>query len=104
MDMQISLHCSHELLPYAGQNSREAASPIIAATTMQRRQFLTLATGLGVAFAGNARADTYPGRPVHVIVGFPPGAASDINARLIGDWLSQKLGQQFVTDNRPGAG
>jgi tripartite-type tricarboxylate transporter receptor subunit TctC len=41
---------------------------------------------------------------VHVIVGFPPGAASDINARLIADWLSQKLGQQFVIDNRPGAG
>ena len=51
-----------------------------------------------------ARAETYPARPVHVIVGFPPGAASDINARLIGDWLSGRLGQQFIIDNRPGAG
>ena len=71
---------------------------------MQRRQFLTLAAGFGAAFVKAARAETYPARPVHVIVGFPPGAASDINARLIGDWLSQKLGQQFVIDNRPGAG
>ena len=72
---------------------------------MRRREFLAFATGAGgAAFFGSARAETYPARPVHVIVGFPPGAASDINARLIGDWLSQKLGQQFVIDNRPGAG
>ncbi len=71
---------------------------------MRRREFLALVTGAGAAFTRIARADTYPARPVHVIVGFPPGAASDINARLIGDWLSQKLGQQFVVDNRPGAG
>jgi tripartite-type tricarboxylate transporter receptor subunit TctC len=51
-----------------------------------------------------ARAEIYPARPVHIIVGFPPGAASDINARLIAQWLSQRLGQQFVIDNRPGAG
>jgi len=71
-----------------------------------RRKFLHLAAG-GVALAlapRNARAETYPARPVHIIVGFPPGAASDINARLIGDWLSQRLNQQFIVDNRPGAG
>jgi tripartite-type tricarboxylate transporter receptor subunit TctC len=50
------------------------------------------------------QAQTFPDRPVHIIVGFPPGAASDINARLIGEWLSQRLGQQFIIDNRPGAG
>ncbi len=71
-----------------------------------RRTFLSVAAG-GVALAGTSRivrAETYPARPVHIIVGFPPGAASDINARLIGDWLSQRLGQQFIVDNRPGAG
>jgi tripartite-type tricarboxylate transporter receptor subunit TctC len=50
-----------------------------------------------------ATAATYPARTVHVIVGFPPGAASDINARLIAQWLSERLGQQFIIDNRPGA-
>jgi tripartite-type tricarboxylate transporter receptor subunit TctC len=71
-----------------------------------RREFLRFAAG-GIAIAGNSRiatADTYPARPVHIIVGFPPGAASDINARLIGDWLSQRLNAQFIVDNRPGAG
>ena len=51
-----------------------------------------------------ARADTYPSRPVHMIIGFPGGSAPDIIGRLIGQWLSEKLGQQFVIENRPGAG
>src|ERR1700675_2728423 len=71
-----------------------------------RRKFLRFAPS-GIALASSSRiaaAETYPARPVHIIVGFPPGAASDINARLIGDWLSQRLGQQFIADNRPGAG
>src|SRR5580692_9941312 len=73
---------------------------------MQRRQLLRLIISTTVlpAFGGIARADTYPARPVHIIVGFPPGSAADIDSRLIGDWLSQRLGQQFVVDNRPGAG
>ncbi len=73
---------------------------------MQRREFLKrLASAAALPSLSNrARAETYPARPVHIIVGFPPGAASDINARLIGEWLSQKLGQQFIIDNRPGAG
>jgi tripartite-type tricarboxylate transporter receptor subunit TctC len=73
---------------------------------LARRNFLHVAAG-GVALSAApriARAEAYPARPVHIIVGFPPGAASDINARLIGDWLSQRLAQQFVVDNRPGAG
>jgi tripartite-type tricarboxylate transporter receptor subunit TctC len=71
-----------------------------------RRELLSLAAGAAAlpALSRIARAETYPARPVHIIVGFPPGAASDINARLIGDWLSRRLGQQFVIDNRPGAG
>jgi tripartite-type tricarboxylate transporter receptor subunit TctC len=71
-----------------------------------RRQFLHLAAG-AVAFPAVsriARAQTYPTRPVRLIVGFPPGGASDITARLIGQWLSERLGQQFVIENRPGAG
>ena len=72
---------------------------------LPRRQFLHLTAGaVALAAPRIARAETYPARPVHIVVGFPPGAASDINARLIGDWLSQRLGQQFVIDNRPGAG
>jgi tripartite-type tricarboxylate transporter receptor subunit TctC len=73
---------------------------------LPRRKILQLAAG-SAAFSAMpriVRAETYPARPVHIIVGFPPGAASDINARLIGDWLSHRLGQQFIVDNRPGAG
>ena len=51
-----------------------------------------------------ARAQAYPTRPVRLIVGFPPGGSIDITARLIGQWLSERLGQQFVIENRPGAG
>jgi tripartite-type tricarboxylate transporter receptor subunit TctC len=71
-----------------------------------RRQFLHLAAG-AVALPTVPRiaeAQTYPTRPVRVIVGFPPGGSTDITARLIGQWLSERLGQQFIIENRPGAG
>jgi tripartite-type tricarboxylate transporter receptor subunit TctC len=73
---------------------------------MKRREFLSLSASVAArpALPQLARAETYPARPVRVIVGFPPGAASDINARLIGQWLSDRIGQQFIIDNRPGAG
>jgi tripartite-type tricarboxylate transporter receptor subunit TctC len=51
-----------------------------------------------------ARADTYPARPVRIVVGFAAGSTTDVLARLIGQWLSQRLGQSFIVDNRPGAG
>ena len=71
-----------------------------------RRQFLHLAAGAAAlpAAARLAKAETYPARPVHIIVPVPPGGALDIIARLIGQWLSQRLGQPFVIENRPGAG
>jgi tripartite-type tricarboxylate transporter receptor subunit TctC len=74
-------------------------------TKLSRRQFLPLAGGAAVlpAVSQMARAQTYPERPVRIIVGFPAGGQIDIIARLIGQWLSERLGQQFFIDNRPGA-
>jgi tripartite-type tricarboxylate transporter receptor subunit TctC len=73
---------------------------------LPRRQFLQLAgaTIAAPALPQYALALDYPTRPVRMIVGFPAGNASDIIARLIAQWLSERLGQQFVVENRPGAG
>jgi tripartite-type tricarboxylate transporter receptor subunit TctC len=72
---------------------------------MKRRTFLHLATGAIAlpTLARVARADDYPTRPVHILVGFPAGGPTDIAARLIGQWMSEHLGQPFVIDDRPGA-
>jgi tripartite-type tricarboxylate transporter receptor subunit TctC len=72
-----------------------------------RRNVLRLAAGaaaLPISGMLGARADTYPSRPVHMLVGFPAGSAPDIMARLAAQWMSDKLHQQFVVENRPGAG
>ena len=73
--------------------------------TLPRRQFLHLAAGAAVLPASSrvARAQAYPTRPVRILVGFSAGGAVDIVARLIGEWLSERLRQQFFVDNRPGA-
>jgi tripartite-type tricarboxylate transporter receptor subunit TctC len=72
---------------------------------LPRRKFLRLAAGAAAlpAVPRIAKAETYPTRPVRLIVGFPPGGFNDTTARLIGPWLSERLGQQFVIENRPGA-
>jgi tripartite-type tricarboxylate transporter receptor subunit TctC len=71
-----------------------------------RRQFLHLAAGATTLplLSQIAKAQTYPSRPVRIIVGFPAGSSSDIAARLMAQWLSEHLGQHFVIENRPGAG
>jgi tripartite-type tricarboxylate transporter receptor subunit TctC len=70
-----------------------------------RRKFLRLAAGVAALLVVPrfARAQAYPSRPVRIVVGFAPGGPNDLNARLIGQWLSERLGQPFIIDNRPGA-
>src|SRR5258708_21426959 len=73
---------------------------------LPRRQFLHLAaaTAATAAMPPNAKAQIYPARPVRIIVGFALGGSADIIARLVAQWLSDRLGQQFVVENRPRAG
>jgi tripartite-type tricarboxylate transporter receptor subunit TctC len=74
--------------------------------TIRRRQFLQFGASAVAAIttSGFAWAQGYPTHPVRIVAGYPPGSAADILARLIGQWLSERLGQPFVVENRPGAG
>ena len=72
---------------------------------LPRRRFLQIATAAAAlpSLPRAASADAFPARPVHVVVGFPAGQTADISARLVADFLSQRLGQPFIIDNKPGA-
>ncbi|MEI7873039.1 MAG: tripartite tricarboxylate transporter substrate binding protein [Alphaproteobacteria bacterium] len=70
-----------------------------------RRAFVHLAAGAAAlpVQSGVARAQAYPSRPARIVVGFPAGGATDIQGRLMGEWLTDRLGQQFIVENKPGA-
>ena len=72
---------------------------------LSRREVLHLAAGAVAlpAVARSAPAQAYPSRPVHIIIGYTPGGTTDMTARLTGQWLSERLGQQFIIESRPGA-
>jgi tripartite-type tricarboxylate transporter receptor subunit TctC len=73
---------------------------------LPRRQFLQLAASAAALPAASriARAQAYPTRPVRILCGYPPGGVTDIYARITAQWLSERLGQQFIVENKPGAG
>ncbi|WP_428661767.1 Bug family tripartite tricarboxylate transporter substrate binding protein [Reyranella sp.] len=73
--------------------------------TFHRRTFMHLAAGAAAlsAVPGISRAQAYPSRTARIVVGFPAGGATDIQARLMGEWLTERLGQQFIVENKPGA-
>jgi tripartite-type tricarboxylate transporter receptor subunit TctC len=105
-------HTGVELVRALPRHEHEAPATTSAnvseedAMNFPRRRFLRLA-GAAIALPAVSRiasAQAYPARPVRLIIGYPPGGSADITARLVGQWLSERLGQPFVIESRPGAG
>src|SRR3979411_410920 len=73
---------------------------------IERRQFLQLAAGAAALplMSGRASAQAYPARPVRLVIGYTPGGSADLTARLMGQWLSERLGASFIIEHRPGGG
>jgi tripartite-type tricarboxylate transporter receptor subunit TctC len=92
----------HDNVPASPAKAADAACPI--SSPPSRRRFLHLTAGALLAAPRAARAEAWPSRPVRFLVGYGPGGAPDILARLIGSWLSERLHQQVIVENRPGAG
>ena len=101
LDRIIALS-AHNRVNYRGHATND--HKLGAAMKLARRYFLNLIASVALPTQLQVvRAQTFPARPVHLIVGFPPGGGNDILARLMGQWLSERLGQRFVIENRPGA-
>jgi tripartite-type tricarboxylate transporter receptor subunit TctC len=101
----MPIRSARRSLPRAPSSRRRAERDEASTLKLARRRFLHLAAAAAAlpSVSRMATAQTYPTRPVRLIIGYPPGGSADITARLLGQWLSERLGQPFVIESRPGA-
>src|SRR4051794_40111170 len=96
----IACGCGHAMVYMTGPRWR----PMTKLKLPRRKLLFLVAAVATLSFSpGVAKAENYPSRPVRLVVGLPPGSSPDIVARLMTQWLSERLGQHFVVDNKPGA-